>query len=348
MIHASLCTGIGACELAATWMGWENAFSCEIDEFCNKVLKYHYPNTVHYGNIFEQDFRQWRGRIDVLTAGFPCQPFSVAGARNGAEDDRYLWNEVFRVINEVRPTWFIGENVGGITTMVLPGEEVKVGSYEDICGDSYTMYEKRQRYVIEQIRIDLESIGYQVQPIIIPACAVGAPHRRDRVWFIANRADTGVEGLQREGEDCIYAIRYATHATEAGLQERLDDGKQEDTEEIGAGLDDRLERHGGKRAAPYPDGKRLQGCGTTGISYQERKESRNEQSSELLFTGWENFPTQSPICGRDARLPFNVHDLTISYGQWREKSIKAYGNTMCVPVSYEIFKAIEQVEEAFK
>lgn len=202
MTHASLCTGIGACELAATWMGWENLFSCEIDEFCNKVLKHHYPKATHYGNIFEQDFREWRGRVDVLTAGFPCQPFSCAGKRNGAEDDRYLWPEVLRVISEVRPTWFIGENVGGIITMVLPGEETKVGSYTDVCGESYTMYEKRQRYVIEQIRIDLASIGYSVQPVVIPACAVGAPHRRDRVWFLARRndvTDTDGAGLQETG-----------------------------------------------------------------------------------------------------------------------------------------------------
>ena len=202
MTHASLCTGIGACELAATWMGWKNLFSCEIDEFCNKVLKHHYPKATHYGNIFDQDFREWRGRVDVLTAGFPCQPFSCAGKRNGAEDDRYLWPEVLRVINEVRPTWFIGENVGGIITMVLPGEETKVGSYTDVCGENYTMYEKRQRYVIEQIRIDLASIGYSVQPVVIPACAVGAPHRRDRVWFLARRddvTDTGGAGLQETG-----------------------------------------------------------------------------------------------------------------------------------------------------
>lgn len=202
MTHASLCTGIGACELAATWMGWENLFSCEIDEFCNKVLKYHYPNSVHYGNIFEQDFREWRGRVDVLTAGFPCQPFSCAGKRNGAEDDRYLWPQVLRVIEEIRPTWFVGENVGGILSMVLTGEETKVGSYTDVCGENYTFYEKRQRFVIEQIRIDLASIGYSVQPVVIPACAVGAPHRRDRVWFLARRddvTDTGGAGLQETG-----------------------------------------------------------------------------------------------------------------------------------------------------
>lgn len=186
MIHASLCTGIGACELAASWLGWHNAFSCEINEFCQRVLKYYYPKSKHYENIFGTDFTEWRGRIDVLTAGFPCQPFSCAGSRKGAEDDRYLWPEVLRVISEVRPTWFIGENVAGITSMVLPGDEIEVGSHKDIFDESYHETKVCQQFVIDRICNDLESIGYSVQPIIIPACAVGAPHRRDRIWFIAN------------------------------------------------------------------------------------------------------------------------------------------------------------------
>ena len=220
MTHASLCTGIGACELAATWMGWENLFSCEIDEFCNKVLKYHYPKATHYGNIFEQDFREWRGRVDVLTAGFPCQVYSLAGKRLGDKDDRYLWPQVLRVIEEIRPTWFVGENVAGILSMVLTGEEVKVGSYTDVCGESYTMHETRQVYAVEQIKRDLESIGYSVQPVVIPACAVGAPHRRDRVWFIAtDRSNARIEDLQQEREDGVFPSRIATNTNGAGLPE---------------------------------------------------------------------------------------------------------------------------------
>ena len=220
MTHASLCTGIGACELAATWMGWENLFSCEIDEFCNKVLKYHYPKATHYGNIFEQDFREWRGRVDVLTAGFPCQVYSLAGKRLGDKDDRYLWPQVLRVIEEIRPTWFIGENVSGILSMVLTGEEVKVGSYTDVCGESYTMHETRQVYAVEQIKRDLESIGYSVQPVVIPACAVGAPHRRDRVWFIAtDRSNARIEDLQQEREDGVFPSRIAPNTNGAGLPE---------------------------------------------------------------------------------------------------------------------------------
>lgn len=241
MKHASLCTGIGACELAATWMGWENLFSCEVDEFCNRVLKHHYPKAIHYGNIFEQDFREWRGRVDVLTAGFPCQPFSFAGKRNGAEDDRYLWPEVLRVIKEVRPTWFIGENVAGIISMVLPGEEITVGSYEDICGESYEMHEKRQRYVIEQIRLDLASIGYSVQPVVIPACAVGAPHRRDRVWFIASNRDSA--GLQTQG-----AEQQATGIAGDGLQRLVTHAKSDGSDRTPGTTSEEIKRSNGDEA----------------------------------------------------------------------------------------------------
>lgn len=373
MIHASLCTGIGACELAATWMGWTNAFSCEIDEFCNKVLKYYYPNSKHYGNIFEQDFREWRGRIDVLTAGFPCQPFSVAGQRNGAEDHRYLWNEVFRAIAEIRPAWFIGENVGGITTMVLPGKEVEVGSYTDICGESYSMYEKRQRFVIEQIRLDLESLGYFVQPIVIPACAVGAPHRRDRIWFVANCSDARAEDLQREGEDGIHATGYVANpdgaglqetrteqqatritggcsrwhssdTTEQGLQVRLDDGKQEDAEKTRSRADNRPERYGGEWDIADSYGELLEDGHNNRTSWNIEEIAIKSQNCAGC---WEKFPTQSPVCRGDDGLPFDVHDLAIPFRQWREESIKAYGNTMVPQVVYEIFLAIEQVEETF-
>lgn len=376
--HASLCSGIGAAELAASWMGWKNEFSVEIDDFCNKVLKYHYPNAVHYGNIFEQDFREWRGRVDVLTAGFPCQPFSCAGKRNGAEDDRYLWPEVLRVISEVRPTWFIGENVGGIITMVLPGEETKVGSYTDVCGENYTFYEKRQRFVIEQIRIDLASIGYSVQPVVIPACAVGAPHRRDRVWFIASNRDSA--GLQTQGAgDSLQ--RLVTHAksdgsdrtpgttseeikrsngeeakqpfigseirtfadsTEPGFQERVNSGKWEDQEEGGTGTDDRFERFGGKQYSSDSNGKRLQGSTFFREYKKERTESENKRVDGCFCPDWKEFPTQSPVCGRDDGISTGLYGITFS--KWRQQSIKALGNSMVPQVVLEIFKAIEQVE----
>ena len=127
MTHASLFSGIAGAELAARWVGWKNVFHCEINPFGRRVIEYHFPESKSYEDVTTTDFSEYRGRIDVLTAGFPCQPFSVAGQRKGAEDNRYLWPEVVRVIREVRPTWVVGENVAGILTMVQPGEETEMG-----------------------------------------------------------------------------------------------------------------------------------------------------------------------------------------------------------------------------
>lgn len=197
MTHGSLFSGIGGFDLAASWMGWKNAFHCEIDEFCSRVLKYHFPYSEHYGNIKTTDFTKWRGKIDVLSGGFPCQPFSVAGRRRGAEDDRYLWPEMLRAVREIRPAWIVGENVAGILTMVQPGEETPVAGEASVFGEDYEETELRQRYIIETVCTDLEREGYSVQPLVIPACAVGAPHRRDRVWFVAHRDDAGAEDNEK-------------------------------------------------------------------------------------------------------------------------------------------------------
>lgn len=183
MTHASLFSGIGGFDLAAEWAGWTNAFNCEIDPFCRRILKYHFPNAEQYADIRTTDFTIWRGRIDVLTGGFPCQPFSLAGKRKGTEDDRYLWPEMLRVIRNIRPRWVVGENVFGIVNW-------------------------SEGVVFEQVCSDLETAGYAVQPYIIPACGVGAPHRRDRCWFVAHRTDAGVETM-RERQDGVHAVGNA-------------------------------------------------------------------------------------------------------------------------------------------
>ena len=190
MTHASLFSGIGGAEIAAAWLGWENLFHCDINEFGRKVLGYWFPQSKEYNDIKTTDFTEWRGRVDVLTAGFPCQPFSLAGKRRGADDDRYLWPETLRAINEIRPAWFVGENVFGIASMVLPGEEVDMGRTDDLFEEG-NLYRTERRFVLDRICRDIEDAGYTVQPVVIPACAVGAPHRRDRVWFVARREDVG-------------------------------------------------------------------------------------------------------------------------------------------------------------
>ena len=124
MRHASLFSGIGAPELAAYWLGWENVFHCEINPFCRQVLNYWFTNSKSYEDITKTDFREWQGKIDVLTGGFPCQPFSVAGKRKGTEDNRYLWPEFKRAIREIRPPWVVGENVAGILSWYNPARRL--------------------------------------------------------------------------------------------------------------------------------------------------------------------------------------------------------------------------------
>ena len=245
LTHASLFSGIGGFDLAAEWAGWTNLFSCEKDAFCQTVLKYHFPDATQYSDIRDTDFTIWRGRIDVLTGGFPCQPFSHAGKRRGTEDDRYLWPEMLRAISEIRPAWVIGENVGGIVSMVQPGSEVEVDAQATLLGENYTETETVQEFVVETICQDLERIGYSVQPVLIPACGVGAPHRRDRVWFIAfmenagsvgqhgpgasiiGTGEVGLSGVRKELEDAAFELAKDT--------QRFRRDSVESKEESGAG-----------------------------------------------------------------------------------------------------------------
>tara|TARA_R110002012_G_scaffold198348_1_gene367228 strand:- start:521 stop:1321 length:801 start_codon:yes stop_codon:yes gene_type:complete len=130
---------------------------CEKDEFCRKVLKKHWSNIKQYNDI-----RSINGKeisADIVSGGFPCQPFSVAGKRKGTEDDRYLWDEMLRVITEVKPRWVVGENVQGIINI-------------------------DNGLVLRQVKTDLEAQGFQVQCFIIPASGIGAWHKRNRVWII--------------------------------------------------------------------------------------------------------------------------------------------------------------------
>ena len=261
LVHGSLFSGFDAPSIAASWMGWKNAFHCEINPFCNEILKYWFPDSEHYEDITKTDFRQWRGRIDILTGGFPCQPFSLAGQRKGADDNRYLWPHMLRAIREIRPTWVIGENVAGILTMVQPGKETEVGSQTSLFGeDNRKRILLRQEYVVETICKDLEREGYSVQPLLIPACAVGAPHRRDRVWVIAHRADSRTEDVRREREDKVLSDGIAPDTNGYGY---LSSGTCEESERCRCGNDGESEKrkqspewsnglHGFLRNASYP------------------------------------------------------------------------------------------------
>lgn len=314
--HASLFSGIGGAELAASWMGWTNVFHCEIQEFQRKVLEYWFPNSISYEDITKTDFTEWRGRIDVLTGGFPCQPFSVAGKRKGAGDNRYLWGEMLRAIRQIQPTWVVGENVNGILSMVQPCNAVKVGRTDDLFEKNY-IYRTEQQFTIDVICEDLEHAGYSVQPIVVPACAVGAPHRRDRVWIVAHRTDTGAEDLQQGGKDGIYQFVSPTNAQCFGGDE----------------VDNKVQ-------CKQPNGERSDG---NGMFRTFNTNDKNQfDRADYSQSWWRNFPTQSPVCRGNDGLPFRVADLTISFAKWRSKSIEALGNAWVPQVAFEIFKAIEK------
>jgi DNA-cytosine methyltransferase len=161
MKHLDLFSGIGGFALAARWMGWQTVQFVEIEPFCQAVLKKNFPNTPIHGDIKTFDGTKLWGTIDIITGGFPCQPFSTAGSQEGTEDHRHLWPEMFRVIREIQPTYVVAENVYGILNI-------------------------ESGVVFETVCAQMEDAGYEVQPIIIPACAIGAQIRRDRVWFIGS------------------------------------------------------------------------------------------------------------------------------------------------------------------
>ena len=155
-----LFSGIGGFSLGLERAGMETIAFCEYDEKCRLVLNKHWPDVPIHEDVRTLDARQYRGTIDLVCGGYPCQPFSTAGRREGEGDDRHLWPEFFRIIRECQPNWIIAENVAGHISMGL-----------------------------DQVLVDLEGEGYTSQPFVIPACAVNAPHRRDRVWIVANNEE---------------------------------------------------------------------------------------------------------------------------------------------------------------
>lgn len=184
-----LFSGIGGFSLGLERAGMTTVAFCEIDEYCQKVLKKHWPTIP----IFK-DIRNLKGEeigpVDLICGGFPCQPFSVAGKRDGTSDDRHLWPEMLRLISETKPTWIIGENVAGITSMELELGPFEVESRTLTTGAEsdylLSVLSRQEIMLLDAICRDLECEGYEVQPVIIPACAVDAKHRRDRVWIIAH------------------------------------------------------------------------------------------------------------------------------------------------------------------
>jgi DNA (cytosine-5)-methyltransferase 1 len=286
MTHGSLFSGIGGFDLAAEWMGWENKFHCEWNPFGQKVLHHYFPNAEQFTDITKSDFTKYANKIDILTGGFPCQPYSQAGKRLGKEDERHLWPQMLRAIREIQPRWVVGENVFGLVNWSAG-------------------------LVFHEVQTDLEAEGYEVQPYVLPAVSVNAPHRRDRVWFVAY--SNGIGGRQDEWRghresDVINKVSKEFNAsnTESERYEHKHTRNKKFSAQAEQGLYGRSSTQYGK-------------CGD-----------------------WKNFPTVSPICNGNDGIPDRLDSIT--FPKWRNESIKAGGNAVVPQVVYQIFKAIEQYE----
>ena len=217
LTHLSLFTGIGGLDLAAEWAGMQTVGQCEWADYPTQVLAKHWPDVPRWRDIRTltgESFYERTGlrSVDVISGGFPCQPFSVAGKRRGKEDDRYLWPEMLRVVQELRPTWVVGENVAGLLTMAQPGSHVTVAGRtinREPEADVYeALYTRQENMLLLELIESIEQVGYTVQPFVVPACAVGAPHRRDRIAIVAHAVCNG----SCDGTDAINATKTGLNA----------------------------------------------------------------------------------------------------------------------------------------
>jgi len=351
--HLDLFSGIGGFAIAAQACGYTTIGFCEREPYAQQILKERFGAVLAdasttrpprsgcesqssstqqqpcngdskaprlHDDIFTLDGSDYRG-VDLLTGGFPCQPFSVAGKRRGAEDDRAIWPEMLRVIREAKPTWIIGENVAGIVTMEL-----------------------------DNILSDLESLGYSAWPLVIPACAVDARHRRDRVWIVAHSMRDGrnERGTERQRQRGRVASIGASSSGEDVAHANERRGEQCDKNERGFSKPD-SECAGVGEDVAHADSQR--GCvrednGSDASDARKSPRPRQRQDGGQL---------ESAICGMADGLPEGL-DGGSRFCQWSEEDyatprvttgikhrahrLKGLGNSIVPNVACEIIRAI--------
>ena len=320
LTHLSLFSGIGGLDLAAEMAGIETVGQCEWADYQTKVLEKHWPDVPRWRDIrtlTKESFYERTGlrTVDVISGGFPCQPFSVAGRHTGKGDDRYLWPEMLRIIPELRPTWVLGENVPGIVNLAL-----------------------------DTVLSELEDTGYSCQTFIIPACGVDAPHKRERcailaysgkergnVWWYGSNQNTQSNGTERPDN------RRGTQELSAG--ERRED--ESTTSRMADGI-----RTGIYSADSYTNSNGLQGwCYDQMVSggklQDGYKSGGSGTSQQVLWTSerisgmhsaWEDWPDEPKL------------DRVVDGVPNRVDRIKCLGNAVVPQQFYPFFEAIARIE----
>jgi DNA (cytosine-5)-methyltransferase 1 len=303
MRHLDLFSGIGGFTLAGQRV-WgkqhEIVAFCEIDPFCQKVLRKNFPDTYIHDDI--KTLTSHAGAADLITAGFPCQPYSQAGQRKGAADDRALWHEALRIINETRPTWVVAENVVGIVSMEL-----------------------------DRVCTSLEDSGYAVETFNIPACAVNAPHKRERIWIVAHsdRAANGRAETSRNGN-------VPRHISTA-IQVRIDSNPDREWQQQSQGAFRKVERralNSSALSAPDTSCEELQGH-----DYQECPGGQPQADAR-----WRNAGEWNEVAARFCRMDDGLSPWIYRH---RQQRLKALGNAIVPQVVEEIFRAIQNIETSF-
>jgi len=337
--HGSLFSGGGGFDLAAEMVGWQNVFHCERDKFCQRILKHYWPKAKTFTDIKEFNAKAFKGKIDIITGGFPCQPFSTAGKRKGTADDRYLWPDMLRVIREIRPRWVVGENVYGLVNW-------------------------NEGMVFDQVQSDLEAQGYKIAAFVLPAAGINAPHQRYRVWIIGYNPEYGSKRDKEDHPDTGGAGRHRpSPGGKAAAGRKCRQCKhvvclcETQLEEAGPNADgngrkrshSKYEKQPGQtrqhaqchlkpmgKDASHTNSKRPE------LETEIRKLARGRPRFRTTGTGWRNWPTQSPLCGRDDGLPARLDGVT--FQGWKRQSLKMYGNAIVPQIAVRIFKAINEYE----
>lgn len=332
MNHASLFSGAGGFDIASEIMGWNNVFYCEIKDELRHVLNYYWPEARSYSDIKSSDFREWNGKIDVLTGGFPCQPYSLAGKRKGNEDERHLWPYMLNAIRSIRPRWVVGENVYGIVNW-------NAGMvFDDVCDD-------------------LEKEGYNVQAFIVPAAGVGAPHRRYRVFFIAYsggiKSNISVQQRRQDKKKSVDFNWQSQNGFTTNTESKRSYGLSVGSNGSITNAHSKRRRKSKCKGSSEQFDANDQTRGNVANTYSARRQEQHlakitswEKYCSRVSAGfWRNFPSESPVLGRGNGIPPQLDGLTVA--AWRRISIEAFGNAVVPQVVLPFFKAIDAYENQF-